>query len=84
MCLDAVEPLGNHQRGDAEIRQLGPDLAARGGVTVGPGADSGRKVGSTQRGVDACREVALLLVKIEFHLALSRGSPSRRSAMMLR
>ena len=82
--VDAVEPLRHRQRGDAQVGQPRPDLAAGAGVAGCPGAHRTRQVGSRQRRVDACGEVALLFVKIESHLDFSRGSPSSRSAMMLR
>src|SRR6202012_2971305 len=82
--VDAVEPLRHRQRGDAQVGQPRPDLAARPGVAGCPGAHRTWQVGSRQRRVDACGEVTLLFVKIEFHLDFSRGSPSSRSAMMLR
>ena len=81
---DPVEFLRHHQSGDAEVSQPRPDLAARCGVAIGPGAHGARDVGGGQRRVDAGREVALLRVQVESHLAFSRGSPSSRSAMMLR
>ena len=82
--LDAVELLRHGQRGDAEVGQLCPHLAAGGGVARGPGPHRGGQIGGGQRRVDAGGEVALLFVQIELHFAFSRGRPSSRSAMMLR
>ena len=86
--LDAVELLRHRQRGDAEVGQLRPHLAAGRRVALGPCPHRGGQIGGPQRRVDAGGEVALLFVSLKIHsrihLLVSRGSPSRRSAMMLR
>ena len=85
--VDAVELLRHRERGDAQVGQRRPDLAAGCGVARGPGAHRAGHVGGAERGVDTGGEVALLFVECEFHLvfpALSLGRPSSRSAMMLR
>ena len=82
--LDAVELLGNHQRGHAQVGQLRPHLAAGCGVAGGPRPHRGGHVGGAERGVDAGREVALLFVESRISFRLFRGRPSSRSAMMLR
>jgi hypothetical protein len=75
--LDTVELLRHRERGDAEVGQRGPDLAARRGVTLSPGPYGGGDVGRRQRGVDAGGEVTLLFVECEFHFASqsSLGQP---------
>ena len=56
------------------------------GIALCPRAHRTGQIGGAEGRVDAGREVALLFVQIEFHFdfLLSRGSPSSRSAMMLR
>ena len=67
MCLDAVELLGHHQGRHTEVGQLCPHLAAGSGVAGTPGAHGAGQVGSAQRGVDAGREVTLLVVYLKVH-----------------
>ncbi|COW78586.1 Uncharacterised protein [Mycobacterium tuberculosis] len=81
----SVELLRYAQRGDAQVGQLLPHLAAGRHITGSPSTDDAGQVGGAERRVDAGREVALLFVECEFHgHVFSRGSPSSRSAMMLR
>ena len=62
MRLDAVVALRHRQRGDAEVGQLCPYLAARCGIALGPRPHRGRQIGGGQRRVDTGGEVALLFV----------------------
>ena len=62
VCLDAVELLRHRQRGDAEVGQLRPHLAAGCGVALRPRSHRGGQIGGGQRRIDARREVALLFV----------------------
>ena len=78
---------GHGQRGDAEVGQLLPHLAAGRDIAGRPRAHRAGQVRRAQRGVDAGREVALLFVERKFHFLppdFSRGRPSSRSEMMLR
>ena len=77
MCVEAVEPLRHRQRGDTQVGQLRPDLAAGGGVTAGPGTHGARHIGCRECRIDTGREIALLRVKVKIHSISLSGFPGQ-------